>query len=69
MVLDHTGKDANSHLYKCSIESGHPTLQISDYQVIGYGNNWNKRKIADALFIKELKPQLTEQDKTLTIKY
>ena len=25
-VLDHTGKDANSHLYKCSIESGHPTL-------------------------------------------
>ena len=30
-VLDHTGKDINSHLYKHSIETGHQTLEICDY--------------------------------------
>ena len=30
-VLDHTGKDISSHLYKHSVETGHQTLEISDY--------------------------------------
>ena len=30
-VLDHTGKDINSDLYKHSIETGHQTLEISDH--------------------------------------
>ena len=61
-VLDHTGKDINSHLYKHSIEIGHQTLEISDYRIIGngYKNNGNKRKIAEALLIKELKPTLNK---------
>ena len=56
-VLDHTGKDINSHLYKHSIETGHQTLEVNNYRIIGngYGNDWKKRKIAEALLIKELK--------------
>ena len=34
-VLDHTGKDIISHLYKHSIKTGHQTLEISDYRIIG----------------------------------
>ena len=34
-MLDHTGKDINSHLYKHSIETGHQTLEISDSRIIG----------------------------------
>ena len=30
-VLDHTGKDISSHLYKHFVETGHQTLEISDY--------------------------------------
>ena len=69
-VLDHTGKDINSHLYKHSIETGHQTLEISDYRIIenGYKNNGNKRKIAVALLIKELKPTLNKQDKSILLK-
>ena len=69
-VLDHTRKDINSHLYKHSVETGHQTLEISDYRIIanGYGNNWNKRKIAEALLIKELKPTLNKQDKSIPLK-
>ena len=53
-VLERTGNDFNGHLYKQSIKTGHQTLEISDYRTIGngYGNNWNKRKIAEALLIK-----------------
>ena len=69
-VLYHTGKDINSHLYKHSIETGHQALEISDYRIIGnrYGNNWNKRKIAEALLIKELKPTLNKKDKSIPLK-
>ena len=69
-VLDHMGKDVNSHLYKHSIETGHQTLEISDYWIIrnGYGNNWNIRKIAEALLIKELKQRLNKQHKSIPLK-
>ena len=69
-MLHQTGKDVNSHLYKHSIDTGHQTLEISDYRIIGngYGNNWNKRKIAEALLIKELKPTLNKQNKLIPLK-
>ena len=69
-VFGHTGKDINSHLYKHCIEAGHQALEISDYRIIGnrYGNNWNKRKIAEALLFKELKPTLNKQDKSIPLK-
>ena len=69
-VLDHTGKDISSHLYKHSIETGHQTLEIRDYRIIrnGYKNNGNKRKIAEALLIKELKPTLNKQDRLIPLK-
>ena len=69
-VLDHTGKDINSHLYKHSIETGHQTLEISDYWIIGngYKNNGKKQKIAETLLIKELNPTLKKQDKSISLK-
>ena len=30
-VLDQTGKDINSHLYKHSVETGYQTLEVNDY--------------------------------------
>ena len=52
------------------METGHQTLEISDNRIIrnGYGNNLNKRKIAEALLIKELKPTLNKQDKPIPLK-
>ena len=68
-VLDHTGRDINSHAYKHSIKIGHQNLEISDYRIIGngYGNNWNKQKIAEALLVKELNPTLNKQDKSILL--
>ena len=65
----------NSSIYtfifiKHSVEKGHQTLEISNYQIIGngYGNNWNKQKKAEALLIKKLKPTLNKQDKSIPLK-
>ena len=68
-VLYHTGKDINSHLYKHSIETGLLTLEINDYQIIRnlYENNWNKQKIAEAPLVKELRPTLNKQDKSMKL--
>ena len=43
---------------------------VNDYQIIGngYGNNWKKRKIAEALSVKQLKPILNKQDKWIPLK-
>ena len=67
-MLNHIGKYSNSYLYKHSIDTGHQTLEISDYRIIesGYGNSWNKWKIVEAILIKE--PTLNKQDKSMPLK-
>ena len=69
-VVDHTGKDANSHLLKHSIESGHKPLEALDYKIIGTGycKNTMRRKLSEALFIKELNPTLNKQEKLVPLK-
>ena len=36
-IVDHTGRDTNSHLLKHSIESGHKPSEVVDYKIIGTG--------------------------------
>ena len=69
-IIDLTGSDTNSHLLKHSIECGHKPLEAVDYKIIGagYRNNTMKRKLSEALFIKELKPTLNKQEKSLLLK-
>ena len=68
-VLDHAGRDANSHLFKHSVERGHQVLDKNNYKIIekGYWNNVIKRKIAEALLIKEMKPTLNKQDNSVEL--
>ena len=69
-VKDHTGKDISFHLCKHRLESGHEVLDVTNYSIIekGYQNNTRKRKIAEALLIKEIKPTLNQQDQSITLK-
>ena len=69
-IVDHTGRDIDSHLLKHSIESGYKPLEAVDYKIIGtvYRKNTMKRKFSEALIIKELKPILNKQEKSLPLK-
>ena len=66
-IVDHTGRDTYSHLLKHGIDSGQKPLEAVDYNIIGteYCTNTMKRKLSAALFIKELKPTLNKQNKSL----
>ena len=63
-VLDQTARDRNSHLFKHSVESGYPVLDINNYKIIekGHKNIARKQKIAETLLIKEVKPTLNKED-------
>ena len=69
-VLDHAGRDHNSHRFKYSTESGHSVLDMNNYKVIekGYKNNVRKQKIAGVLLIKKMKTTLNKQDNSVELK-
>ena len=69
-IIDHAGRDSNSYVYKHCIETGHRSPDINDFKIIGSNvcKNVLKRKIAEALLIKQLKPTLNKQEKSIELK-
>ena len=52
------------------MESGHKPLEITDYKITdaGYCKNTMKRKLFEALFIRELRPTLNKKEKHVPLK-
>ena len=69
-ICDHIGKDKNSHVLKHSMDYGHTPPSFEDFKVInkGFGGNTYKRKLSEALLIKQLKPTLNVQEKSIPLK-
>ena len=69
-VLDHSGRDTNSHILKHQIEKEHPYPQYENFKVIssGFRNNTKKRKLSEALWINALRPSLNKQEKSIPLK-
>ena len=55
-------------MVKHSIETGHDAVMSHNFKINGYRNNNKKLKIAEALFIKEYKPPLNVQEKSVPLK-
>ena len=70
VVFDHSGRDQNSHLFKHSCIKNHPNTNNTDFKIIssGFKNNYCRRKIAEALFIKQLERSLNVQEKFYELK-
>ena len=68
-IIDHAGRDSNSYVYKHCMETGHRSPDISDFKIIGsnFRKNVFERKIAEALLIKQLKPTLNKQEKSIEL--
>ena len=67
-IKDHNSKDNSSHLLKHACENGHIIVWEKDFQILGnnYQSNF-KRKISESLFIKQLKPTLNVNKKSITL--
>ena len=67
-IMDHKRRDKNSHLLKHSLEKNHQHVWGNDFKVLGnnYRSNF-KRKVIEALFIKQLKQSLTVKEKLIQL--
>ena len=56
-AADHSDKDKHSHLFKHACNENHKHVDLDNIKIIdsGYHNNRFKRKISEALFIKQYK--------------
>ena len=54
-ICDHSGKESKSHVLKHSLENNHKQMSFEDFHILRYGyiTSKFKRKISEALFIKE----------------
>ena len=63
-VKDHNDRDFKSHQLKHALENYHQHVSEKDFKIIGNvfrGNN-KKRKVAEVLLIREIKPTLNIPD-------
>ena len=69
-LIDHNGKDLKSHIFKHSSEKCHQHFHTNSFKVIGNGfkNNPFKRKVSEVLIIKQIKPSLNVQEKSIELK-
>ena len=68
-VKDHNGRDFKSHQLKNALENYHQHVSEKDFKIIGNGfrGNNKKRKVAEALLIREIKPTLNIQDQSVPL--
>ena len=66
-IKDHSGRDHASHLVKHNIETSHTDVSTANFKIIdmNFSNNKRKRKIAESLWIKNLRPTLNVQEKSI----
>ena len=67
---DHTGRDQHSHLVKHAIENNHLPVVKNDFTILesGHRSNTRKRKIAEALMTKVIKPSLNAKEISVELK-
>ena len=69
-IKDHNGRDHTSQVWNHSIEKSHKNVNTIDFKSIdkNFHNNKRKRKIVEALWIKDLRPTLNTQEKSIQLK-
>ena len=67
-IIDHGGQDKKSHHF--AVVNEHRNASYDDFKIIGSGfrNSTFKRKVAEAILIKELRPILNIQEKLVELK-
>ena len=68
-VMDHAGRDTKSHIIRHCLNSNHGTVNIENFKILnmGYNNNTYKRRISEALFLKQYRLSLNVQDNSVPL--
>ena len=68
-VLEHAGKDKKSHMLRHILQSGHPSVTLIDFKILGKGfkNNRVKKKILVAISVKQYWSILNTQENAICL--
>ena len=69
-IKDHSSRDHASHMVTHNIENSHADVNTANFKIIdiSFSNNKRKQKIAESLWIKDLRPTLNIQEKSVPLK-
>ena len=69
-MKEHNGRDNTLQVWNYSIEKSLKNFSIIDFKIIDENFHKNKRKwkIAEVLWIKDLRPTLNTQEKSIQLK-
>ena len=68
-TLEHNSKDNSSHILQHSKKTKHRRVTLKNVKILGKGYRTNfKRRVSEALFFKELKPDLNKQKDAFKLK-
>ena len=69
-VDEHASKDSKSNFLRHSYQVDHLIVRQNDFKILKnvYKNMKFKRKLSEALHIKELRPSLNTQEKSVVLK-
>ena len=69
-IKDHSGRDHTSHMVKHNVETSHTDVNTANFKIIdmNFSNNKRKQKIAESLWIKDLRPTLNVQEKSIPLR-
>ena len=67
-IAEHAGKDTKSHIFQHSRKTKHPRAKEQNFEILAtnYANR-RKRKLAEAMFIRDLKPTLNKQKESFKL--
>ena len=67
---DHNNRDKSSHLLKHAREKGHTHVWENDFKILDNNYQSNiKRKISESLYIRQLKPTLNANEKSIPLHF
>ena len=68
-IKDHCFRDKRSHIYQHHQEHGHGEPEEKDFEILETGfKNYKKRKLAEAIYIRNQKPNLNIQEQSYPLK-
>ena len=69
-IKDHSDRDHALHMVKHNFETSHNDVYSVNFKIIdiSFSNNKRKRKITESLWIKDLRPTLNVQEKSIPLK-
>ena len=69
LCMNHVGKDTKSHIVRHGLNPNHETVNTKNVKILtmGCNNNTYKRRISEALFVKQYRPSLNMQDNSVPL--